>query len=68
MKTPEQVEIVQVDNGYIIYIGANCSPIRERYIFQSFTELVMFLDKHFTFRSETVISDYPNQLTINLNK
>jgi hypothetical protein len=67
-KTPEQIEIVQVDNGYIVYIGANCSSVRDRYIFQSFTELVIFLDKHFTHRSENIISDYPNQLAITLNK
>lgn len=65
---PEQIEILQVDNGYIIYIGNNCNSVRDRYIFQSFTELVIYLNNHFTFRSENIISDYPYQSSINLNK
>lgn len=67
-KEPEQIEILQESNGYIVYVGANCSAIRDRYVFQSFTELVIFLDKHFTHRSEMIVTDYPNQLSITLNK
>lgn len=65
---PQQVDIAQENNGYIVYVGGSCSTERDRYVFQSFTELVIFLDNHFTHRGELLIQDYPNQLAITLNK
>jgi hypothetical protein len=65
-KTIEQVEIRQNENGYSLYIGPNCSNIREKFVFQSFTELVCFLNNHFTFRNELIYNDFNNQLSITL--
>jgi len=63
----EQLEIIQTENGFIVIIGSTCSgTIRERYVFQSFTELVNFLNDHFTHRDENIFSDYINQTAITL--
>jgi len=66
-KEVKNVEIQQTENGYILHVGLNCSSdFRERYVFQSFTELVNFLNIHFTFRNETIYPDVNNQYTITL--
>lgn len=65
-KNVEQVEILQNENGYSLYVGANCSNIREKYVFQSFTELVNFLNNYFTFRNESIYNDYNGQNSITL--
>jgi hypothetical protein len=62
----ETIEITQVENGYVVYVGASCSNVRERFVFQSFTELTNFLNQHFTHRNENVFSDYNNQIQIPL--
>jgi hypothetical protein len=66
-KEVRNVEIQQTENGYILHVGLNCSAdFRERYVFQSFTELVNFLNQHFTFRNESIYPDVNNQYTITL--
>lgn len=65
-KIVESVEITQHENGYSLYVGSNCSNIREKYVFQSFTELVCFLNNHFTFRNELIYNDLNNQVSITL--
>ena len=65
-KIVESVEITQNENGYSLYVGANCSNIREKYVFQSFTELVCFLNNHFTYRNEYIINDVNGQISIPL--
>lgn len=66
-KEVKNVEIQQTENGYILFIGLNCtSEFRERYVFQSFTELVNFLNNHFTFRNESIYNDYNAQTSITL--
>jgi len=67
-KTNEQCTIVQIENGYSIRIGAECSGhYRETYVFQSFTEMINFLNQYFDFRNNYLLSDYQNQTSINLN-
>lgn len=66
-KEVKNVEIQQTENGYILFVGLNCSnEFRERYVFQSFTELVNFLNNHFTFRNESIYNDYNGQNSITL--
>jgi hypothetical protein len=62
----EIVEIRQVENGYLVYLGYSCEPSRESYVFQSFTELTNFLNSHFKHRNENIFSDYSNQIQIPL--
>jgi hypothetical protein len=63
-----QCSIIEVENGYQIRIGAECSgTYREMYVFQSFTEMVNFLNIFFDFRNELLYSDIPNQNSIFLN-
>jgi hypothetical protein len=63
-----QCSIIEVENGYQIRIGAECSgTYREMYVFQSFTEMVNFLNTFFDFRNELLYSDIPNQNSIFLN-
>jgi len=66
-----QCSIIEVENGYQIRIGAECSgTYREMYVFQSFTEMVNFLNTFFEFRNELLYSDISNQnqIFINTNK
>ncbi len=66
-----QCSIIEVENGYQIRIGAECSgTYREMYVFQSFTEMVNFLNTFFEFRNELLYSDISNQnqILINTNK
>lgn len=64
-KEIKNVEIQQIENGYIVQIGINCSgEFRDRHVFQSFTELINFLNIHFTFRNELIYVDYNNQNSI----
>ena len=66
-KTNEQCTIAQIENGYSIRIGAECSGnYRETYVFQSFTEMVNFLNELFAYRNEYLVSDYVNQTNINI--
>lgn len=65
-KTVESVEITQNENGYSLYVGLNCSNIREKFVFQSFTELVNFLNNHFTYRNESIFIDHIGHPVINL--
>ena len=61
------VRISQEENGYILENGfTSCGVADERYVFQSFTELVNFLNDHFDFRNENIYSDMNNQLMITL--
>jgi hypothetical protein len=62
-KESEVVEIRQVENGYMVHVGSKCE-VREMMVFQSFTELVNFLNENFTFRNEMVWGDSNNQLSI----
>jgi len=64
-KESEVVEIRQVENGYMVHVGSKCE-VREMMVFQSFTELVNFLNQHFTFRNENIYMDVTNQYTITL--
>jgi hypothetical protein len=65
-KESEVVEIRQVENGYMVHVGFKCE-VREMMVFQSFTELVNFLNENFTFRNEMVCGDLNNQTSIILN-
>jgi len=65
-KESEVVEIRQVENGYMVHVGSKCE-VREVKVYQSFTELVNFLNENFTFRNENIWVDYNNQITITLN-
>lgn len=59
-KRKEQVDIVeirQVENGYTIMVGSNCEGTREVYVFQTFSELKVFLSEHFTHREDTIEED-----------
>lgn len=68
-KTNEQCSITQIENGYQIRTGSECSGnFRETYVFQSFTEMINFLNQYFDFRNEYLISDYPNQTSVTINK
>jgi len=61
----DELEIIQTENGFIAVLGSACAgSIRERYVFQSFTELVNFLNNHFTHRDENIYNDYFNQTSI----
>ncbi|MFY7938484.1 MAG: hypothetical protein ACOVOQ_13970 [Flavobacterium sp.] len=62
-KESEVVEIQQVENGYMVHVGSKCE-VREMMVFQSFTELVNFLNENFTFRNENIWGDLNNQLSI----
>lgn len=63
----EQVQIIQEKNGYIIIVGSACSSeLPHKLVFQSFTELVNFLNEHFTYRNELIFTDYNNQISITL--
>jgi len=64
-KEVKNVEIQQTENGYVLMSGLNCE-LRERYVFQSFTELVNFLNNHFTFRNEYIFNDINSQISITL--
>lgn len=65
----DEVEIIQTENGFIAVVGSACSgSIRERYVFQSFTELVNFLNEHFTHRNNSIFADYNEQTEITLKK
>lgn len=63
-KEVKQVEIQQIENGYLLFVGSNCENNRERYVFQTFTELVIFLNNHFTVRNEMIYNDYNGQTSI----
>jgi hypothetical protein len=66
-KEVKNVEIHQTENGYILRTGSFCAnERRDEYVFQSFTELVNFLNQHFTFRNENIYMDVTNQYTITL--
>ena len=65
-KESEVVEIRQVENGYMVHVGSKCE-VREVKVYQSFTELVNFLNENFTFRSENILIDFYNQTSIVLN-
>jgi hypothetical protein len=71
MKSKQQyvtpVRISQEENGYVLDVNfQSCGVPDERHVFQSFTELVNFLNEHFTYRNEIIFADYPNQSLINL--
>ncbi len=53
----EPVEISQVENGFLLYAGAMCSNLRERYVFQTLAELQEFLSDHFTHRNDDIEID-----------
>jgi len=66
-KEVKNVEIRQTENGYVLRTGLFCTnENRDEYVFQSFTELVNFLNHHFTFRNENIYMDVNNQYTITL--
>lgn len=58
------VRISQEENGFILEL--DCSAEIEKHVFQSFTELVNFLNEHFTFRNSSIYADFENQPNINL--
>jgi hypothetical protein len=61
------VRIAQEENGYILDVGfTNCGAPDEKYVFQSFTELVNFLNEHFSFRNDNIFQDMQGQLMITL--
>jgi hypothetical protein len=62
----EDVSIQQEENGYSVIVGSSCSGIRHRYVFQTFTELVNFLNEHFTHRNDFIFTDYKEQTAITL--
>jgi hypothetical protein len=63
----EEISIQQLENGYMVIIGSACTgTFRERYVFQSFTELVNFLNEHFTHRNDFIFTDYKEQTAITL--
>jgi hypothetical protein len=63
------VRISQEENGFTLELGwTNCSGETERYVFQSFTELVNHLNEHFTFRNESIYADFNAQLNIILKQ
>jgi hypothetical protein len=53
----EPVEVQQVENGFILSTGSNCDRTREQHVFQSFIELVNFLNNHFTHREKNIFVD-----------
>lgn len=64
-----ECSIREIENGYQVSIGAECTGnFREIYVFQSFTELVNFLNQIFKHRADMLMSDYQNQTSIILNK
>jgi hypothetical protein len=62
----EDVVIQQEENGYSVIVGSSCNGIRQRYVFQTFSELVNFLNQHFTHREEIIYTDCKNQDSIEL--
>ncbi len=62
----EDVSIQQEENGYYLIVGPSCNGIKHRYVFQTFTELVNFLNQHFTHREEFIYMDSINQDSIEL--
>ena len=50
------VRIEQESNGFIVILGNSCEA-QERYVFQTFNELVKFLSDNFTHRQIEVIID-----------
>jgi len=57
----EQVDITQVENGYILMSGSMCGANhRDRYVFQTFNELVDFLKDHFHYRNSDILVDSYN--------
>lgn len=65
----EPVNIRQEENGYVLEVGFRpneCS--KKRFVFQSFTELVCFLNDHFTYRNENIFADFNSQLSISLKQ
>jgi hypothetical protein len=64
-KEVKNVEIQQTENGYILRTGSFCTnEKRDEYVFQSFTELINFLNQHFTFRNDSIITDLNYQTSI----
>jgi hypothetical protein len=62
MDPRQTIEIRQVANGYIVmpatcYETQRAFPDADRYVFQTFAELVEFLQDHFSYRSKAVILD-----------
>lgn len=62
----QPIEIVQIANGYAVHIGNATGCIKESYVFQSFTELVNFLNGHLTYRNDNIYTDYNEQVSITL--
>ena len=54
----EPAQIQQVENGFCVITGSNCDLRgKETYVFQSFIELVNFLNNHFTHREGNIFVD-----------
>lgn len=66
--TIKQLQIYEIENGFKIEIGSRCTDNLEIYVFQSFTELVNFLNKYFKHRNDNILIDYNNQTSITLNQ
>jgi hypothetical protein len=62
----EDVLIQQEENGYSVMVGSSCNGIRKKYVFQTFSELVNFLNQHFTHREELIYTDSINNDSIEL--
>lgn len=58
----EEIKIREVENGYKLWFG------EKEYVFQSFCELVNFLNKLFTTRNENIMSDYYQQTAVHFTQ
>lgn len=60
MDNQESIVIYQVGNGYVVteYIKAH-EPYyaKHEYVFQTFSELMLFLDGHFSWRCKSIKKD-----------
>jgi hypothetical protein len=50
------VRIEQESNGFIVILGSSCEG-QERYVFQTFNELINFLSDNFTYRQSQILID-----------
>jgi hypothetical protein len=61
MKPNDSVSIKQVSNGWFVTAESfdqhSSRPVADMFVFQSFEELIAFLEKHFDFRAGVLISD-----------
>jgi len=66
MNKKETIEIMQVDNGYLVkpVVGRDrdmCIDGSSFTVFQSLEELKNFLDSHFSFRRMSILPDFTDE-------